>query len=172
MLSSCAANVVLLPSGASHLPLTLPPTPEPNGVTTASFGLLSLNGVPMKPQTTGPFTPGATEAPAWMCALVKLSLVSAVCEPVKSMLLTVAVIVMAVSPAIKKKCAVPYEAGRRAPPVVIGLVGGTSCEFVRLTVKSFGARLAEVSSLSTYWSLVSVDGYLSTNSGQIGRAHV
>src|SRR6266550_3569255 len=124
MLSSCAVSVVPLPSGASHLPLMFAPTPEPNGVTIASFGLLSLKGVPMKPQTTGPFTPGATDAPAWIV-----------------------------------KRAVPYEAGRRAPPVVVGLVGGTSCEFVRLTVKSLGDRFAEASRLSTYCSLVSVLGY-------------
>ena len=54
--------MVPLPSGASHLPLNVPPTPLVKGVFDASFGLLSLNGAPKKPQTTGPFTPGATEA--------------------------------------------------------------------------------------------------------------
>src|SRR2546421_7229983 len=150
MLSSCAARVVPLPSGASHLPLTLAPTPLANGVTTASFGLLSLNGDPMNPQTTGPFTPGATDAPAWICALVTLSFVSAVCEPVKSRLLIVAVMVSVVKAALNTKRAVPYEESRRAFEVVVGRVGGTSCELVRLTRKSLGDRPAEASRLSTY----------------------
>src|SRR4051812_10573622 len=99
----------------------------------ASFGLLSLKGVPMNPHTTGPLTPGMTLGPAWMWALVRLSLVSALCEPVKSRFRTVADRVIAVPPGLSWKRAVPKDAGRRAPPVVIGLVGGTSCEFVTET---------------------------------------
>ena len=121
----------------------------------------------MKPQTTGPFTPGATDAPAWICAFSRLSFVSAVCEPVKSRLLAVPFMVSAVPAPFKLKRAVPNEAGRRAPPVVVGLVGGTSWEFVRLTSKSVNDRLALASRLSTYWSLVSVDGYFDTNSGRV-----
>src|SRR5256885_13695237 len=103
----------------------------------------------MKPQTTGPFTPGATDGPAWICAFARLSFVSAVCEPVKSRLLAVPFIVSAVPGPFKLKRAVPNEADRRAPPVVVGLVGGTSWEFVRLTSKSFNARLADVRRVST-----------------------
>src|SRR5215211_5675533 len=149
-LASWSASVVPLPSGASHLQLKVPPTPEAKGVTTESFGLLSLKGVPMKPQTTGPFTPGATVGPAWMCAFVRLSLVSAVCAPVKSMLLTFPDTDSAVWAGLNTKRAVPYEDGRRKPPVVVGFVGGLSCEFVKLTIKSSGDRLAETSRLSTY----------------------
>src|SRR5438270_6671494 len=136
MFGNCAASVVPLPSGASHLPENVPPTPDESGVNTWSFGLLSLNGEPKKPQTTGPLTPGATDAPAWMCAAIRSSFVSAVCELVMSMLLTVVVIVMAVCAALRRNLAVPKEAGRAAPVVVVGVVGGTSCEFVRLTTKS------------------------------------
>src|SRR3712207_4078461 len=82
-LASCASSVVFCPSGASHLALTSAPTPTENGVTRESFGLLSLKGVPMKPQTTGPLVLGVTFGPAWMCALVRLSLASfGDCEPV------------------------------------------------------------------------------------------
>src|SRR5437763_16124222 len=126
MFGNCAASVVPLPSGASHLPENVPPTPDESGVNTWSFGLLSLNGLQKKPQTTGPLTPGATDAPAWMCAAVKLSFVSAVCEPVMSMSLIVAFIVIAVSAPLMPKCAVPNEFGLRAPPVKVGFVGGTS----------------------------------------------
>jgi len=55
-----AAKVVPFPSGASHLPLIVPPTPVANGVITTSLGLLSLNGDPKNPQTTGPFVVGVT----------------------------------------------------------------------------------------------------------------
>src|SRR6187402_3600858 len=118
MFGSCAASVVLLPSAASHLPLTVPPTPLANGVTTTSLGLLSLNGAPMKPQTTGRFCPGVAGTPAWMCALPRLSLTSALCEPVKSMLKTVALNVIAVCASFSVNVAVPNErrawgAGRR-----------------------------------------------------------
>ena len=125
------------------------PTPDANGVTTASLGLLSLKGVPMKPQTTGRVAGGGSVALACMCAAVRLSFVSAVCEPVKSMLLTVPDTDSVVRAALNVKCAVPYEAGRRAPPVVVGLVDGTSCDVVRLTVKSSGEMLADLSRLST-----------------------
>src|SRR5215210_2256071 len=156
-LSSCAASVVPLPSGASHLPLNVPPTPEATGVVTASLGLLSLKGAPMKPQTTGRVAGGGTVALAWMCALVRLSLVSAVCEPVKSMLLTVAVTVSAVCAALNWRRAVPNDAGRAAPVVVVGTAGGASCEFVMFTTKSLtsdAVRLPVASRLSTYCSLV------------------
>src|ERR1043166_3924033 len=86
------------------------------------------------------------------------------------MLLTVAVIVMAVPAPLMTKCAVPKELGRRAPPVVVGFVGGTSCEFVRFTVKSFGDRFAVVSRASTNWSFVKVDGYFATNSGRFTKS--
>src|ERR1043166_4775998 len=120
------------------------------GVTTASFGLLSLNGLPMNPHTTGPFTPGMTLGPAWMWALVRLSLVSAVWAPVKSMLLAVAVTVIAVEPALMAKWAVPNDAFRRAPPDSVGLVGCDSCPLVMLTTKSLGEMPALASRLSTY----------------------
>lgn len=59
-----AVNVVLLPSGASHFPLIVPPTPVEKGFTTTSLGLLSLNGVPKNPQATGPFVVRVTLGPA------------------------------------------------------------------------------------------------------------
>src|SRR4051794_35202767 len=102
-----------------------------------------------------------------MWAFVRLSFVSAVCAPVKSMLLTVAVIVNAVSAPFQTKRAVPYEDGRRKPPVVVGFVAGVSCEFVRLTMKSSGDRFADASKLLTYCSFVSVEGYFATNSGRV-----
>ena len=37
-MANCAASVVPLPSGASHLPVNVPPTPPAVGVATASFG--------------------------------------------------------------------------------------------------------------------------------------
>src|SRR5581483_3610431 len=80
-----------------------------------------------------------------MCALVRLSLVSDVCEPVTSILLIVAVMLKLVSPAPNWKRAVPYELFRRAPVVKVGLTGGTSCEFVRLTIKSVVDMFAVVS---------------------------
>ena len=84
MFGNCAFSVVLLPSGASHLPLIVPPTPVENGLTTTSLGLLSLNGVPKNPQTTGALVVGVTVGLAWMCAAIRLSLRSGVCPPVKS----------------------------------------------------------------------------------------
>src|SRR5204862_7814657 len=97
----------------------------------------------MKPETTGPLRPGATDAPAWICALVRLSFVSADCEPVKSRLLIVAVRVSEVNAALNTKRAVPKEASRRAFEVVVGWVGGTSCEVVRFMLKSLGDRQAK-----------------------------
>src|SRR6476620_6240665 len=105
-----------------------------------------------------------------MWAATRLSLVSAVCEPLTSMLEIVAVNVIWVCPAFMLKVAVPKDDGRRAPPVVVGLVGGTSCELVRFTVKLLGDIPALASKLSTYRSLVSVDGYLSTNSGRVTKS--
>src|SRR6476646_4267491 len=102
-----------------------------------------------------------------MCAAARLSLVSADCEPVKSMLVIVAVKVICVWAAFMLKVAVPNDAGLRAPPVVVGLVGGFSCEFVRFTTKLLGEIPALAIRLSTYWAFVSVDGYLSTNSGRV-----
>jgi chemotaxis response regulator CheB len=65
----------------------------------------------------------------------------------------VAVIVMAVCAAFKRKRAVPKDAGLAAPVEVVGAVGGTSCEFDRLTANSLvwlGVMPAFVSNLSTY----------------------
>src|SRR2546426_1218400 len=155
--ANCAASVVPLPSGASHLPLMTPPTPVPNGVFTTSLGLLSLNGLPKKPQTTGPLVVGVTVALAWMCAAIRLSLVSVVCEPVKSILLTVAVNVIDVCVALKRNRALPDDAGLAPPVDVVGVVGGFSCAFVRVARNNFwfgGSMPALVSSESTYWALV------------------
>src|SRR6187402_2178986 len=117
MLASCAVSVVLLPSPISHLPLNVPPTPVAKGVTTASFGLLSLNGAPKKPHTTGPLVVGVTSGPAWMWASPRLSLMSfGVCVPVTSML----------------KIVVPNDAGRGWPPAVVGTVGGFSLALFRV----------------------------------------
>src|SRR5215207_6526383 len=127
MLGICATRVVPLPSGASHLPVIVQPAPTANGVRTLSFGLLSLNGAPKKPQTTGPFVAGVTAGPAWMCAAVRLSLGSGVCAPVQSMLDTVTVILRVFNISSSTKEAVPKAAGRAAPPVVVGVMtGGTS----------------------------------------------
>src|SRR5438874_138020 len=123
---NCAANVVLLPSGKSHFPLIVPPTPLANGWLTTSFGLLSLNGEPKKPHTTGPLVVGVTVGPAWMCAATKSSLVSVVCEPVKSILNTVAVNVIAVIASFNLNVANPNDAGLGAPVDVTGCVGGFS----------------------------------------------
>jgi hypothetical protein len=49
------------------------------------------------------------------------------------MLLIVAVNVIDVCAELNWNRAVPFDAGRAAPPDVVGLVGGTSCEFVKLT---------------------------------------
>ena len=47
MLSNWAESVVLLPSGSSHVPVNVPPTPVVNGIIVGGGegGLLSLNGV-------------------------------------------------------------------------------------------------------------------------------
>src|SRR5437762_11044819 len=106
-----------------------------------------------------------------MCAATKLSFVSAVCEPVTSILVIVAAIVMFASPAAITNRAVPYELFRRGPPPdKVGLVGGTSCEFVRLTMKSVVDMFALFSRLSTYWALVNVEGYLATKSGRVTKS--
>src|SRR6476619_6670141 len=105
-----------------------------------------------------------------MCAFKRLSLVSGVCELPTSILLIVAVMVKDVCAELNWNLAVPNDAGGAPPPDSGGLVGGTSCELVRLTLKtltSAGVRLAEASRLSTYWAFVSEAGYLFTNSGRV-----
>src|SRR2546426_5997414 len=169
ILGNCAARVVLFPSGASHLSVKVPPTPPAVGISTWSSGLLSLNGLPKKPQTTPPLTPGWTLAPAWMCAAIRLSLVSAVCVPLTSILLIVAVMLMAVSAALIWNRAVPNERGREPPPAAVGFVGGTSCEFVRLTVKSLGDSPWFASRASTYCAFVKLS-YLSLKSGRLMKS--
>ena len=65
----------------------------------------------------------------------------------------ISVKVNAVCVSLNWKRAVPNEAGRAAPVVVVGTVGGTSCELVMLTTKSLtcdGESPAEASRLSTY----------------------
>src|SRR5262245_19793677 len=118
ILSSCAPNVVLLPSGASHFPVNVPPTPVANGVSVISFGLLSLNAAPKKPHT--PPAVGITVAPAWICAATRLSKVSAVCDPVTSILKIVAVNDIAVRASFNMNVATPKDAGRGAPVEVVG----------------------------------------------------
>src|SRR5436190_9437674 len=135
MLGSCAVRVVPLPSPRSHLPLKVPPTPVANGVNEKSLGLLSLNGDPKKPHTTGPFTVGVTSGPAWMWAATRLSLTSGVCVPLTSMLKIVAVNVMKVDVASMKKLAVPNDAGRGWPPTVVGTVGGFSFASAKVAVR-------------------------------------
>src|SRR3954452_6628129 len=129
MFGSCAVSVVLFPSGASHFVLTVPPTPVEKGVTTVSVGMVSLNGIPMKPQTTGAATPGG--AGAWMWAFVRLSFRSGVWDPVKSILKMVASTVIAVIASFSTKVAVPKDAGLGSPVEVVKTGGGTSCELVR-----------------------------------------
>src|SRR4051794_32372661 len=131
--------MVLLPSGASHFPVIVPPTPLENGVTTVSSGLLSLKGNPKNPQTTGAFTVSDAVGEAWMWAATKLSFESGVCDPVKSRLETVTDMVMAVMASFSTKVAVPNEAGRGAPVVVVGVVGGFSCAFVRFATSMVAA---------------------------------
>src|SRR5438046_1633021 len=126
MLPSCASSVVLLPSGRSHLPLNTPPTPVEKGVTRASLGLLSLNGEPKNPQTTGPFVVGVTKGPAWICATVRLSFGSGVCDPVTSILKIVDEKVIAVIASFKSNVAVPNDAGLGPPVLSVGFVGGFS----------------------------------------------
>src|SRR3982751_5542788 len=77
-----------------------------------------------------------------MCAFRRLSLVSAVCVPVKSILKMVAVNVMAVIAVFNTKSAVPNEAGRGAPVVVVGTVGGFSAALLRSACKIVSARAA------------------------------
>src|SRR5262249_43176159 len=139
MFGNCAVSVVPLPSGESHLPLNVPPTPVANGVNTKSFGLLSLNGAPKNPHTTPALVVGVTVAEAWMCAAIRLSFTSAVCEPVTSMLKIVAVNVMAVIASFRVKIAVPNDAGLGAPVVNVGTVGGFSWPFVRFANKMVAA---------------------------------
>ena len=145
MFCNCAASVVPLPSGASHLPLKVPPTPTENGVKTKSLGLLSLKGAPKNPQTTPALVVGVTVAEACMCAAVKLSLTSGVCEPVTSILKIVALNVMAVMASFRVNVAVPNDAGLEPPVLVVGFVGGFSWEFVRFanrTVSAYALVLA------------------------------
>src|SRR5258705_2368684 len=78
-----------------------------------------------------------------MCAAIRLSLTSAVCEPVTSMLKIVAVNVMDVIASLMKKEAVPKDAGRGAPPTSVGFVAGFSCAFVR-----FATRIVEADTLT------------------------
>src|SRR4051794_9310778 len=70
-----------------------------------------------------------------MWARVRSSFRSGVWSPVKSMLKMVALKVMAVIAAFSTKLAVPKEAALGAPREVVGVVGGTSCEFVRVADK-------------------------------------
>lgn len=126
MFGNCALSVVLLPSSASHLPLIAPPTPVENGVTRTSGGLLSFNGAPKNPHTTCALVVGATVGEAWMCATVRLSLMSGDCKPVKSMLKIVAENVMAVIALFSANVAVPNDAGLGLPVEVVGITGGFS----------------------------------------------
>src|SRR5688500_7529844 len=126
----------------------------------------------MKPKTTGRVAGGGTVALAWMCAAVRLSLASAGdCAPVKSMLLTVPVMVSEVCAWLNWRRAVPNETGRGPPPFEeVGTAGGASWSFVIWTTKSrtsLGVRSADASRASTYSSLVIVDGYFDTNSGRV-----
>src|SRR3712207_4325627 len=102
------------------------PTPVVKGVTTVTGAVVSLKGVPMKPQTTGAV--GLVPAWAWMWALVMLSLTSGVWEPVKSMLKTLAVKVRASWASLRVKTASPKDAGLGVVLLKsVGLAGGTSC---------------------------------------------
>src|SRR5262245_65958321 len=106
----------------------IPPTPFWKGTETTSFGLLSLKGLPKKPQTTPTFLVGVTVGDAWMCAAVRLSFASAVCDPVKSILKMGAVKVIEVIALFNVKTAAPNDAGLGSPPLVVGIVGGFSWE--------------------------------------------
>src|SRR5262245_54488883 len=139
MFGNCSVSVVPLPSSKSHLPLIVPPTPVANGVFTTSFGLLSLNGLPKNPQTTPTLVVGVTVGEAWMWAATRLSLVSGVCVPVKSMLKIVAVNIRAVIASFRVKIAVPNDAGLGARVVNVGTVGGFSWPFVRFANKMVAA---------------------------------
>src|SRR4029453_14923981 len=119
MLGNCAASVVPLPSSKSHVPEHVPPTPVAKAVQSlcgfkpAPGELLSLKGLPKKPQTTG--NVGAAAPPAWMCAGTKLSFGPGVLPPRKSMLKTVAVKLNAVPASLRKKSAVPNDNGLGSP---------------------------------------------------------
>ena len=126
MFGSCAVSVVPFPSGKSHFPLIVPPTMFAKGATTTSFGLLSLKGLPKKPQTTPALVAGVTVGDAWMCAAIRLSFVSAVCDPVKSMLKMDAAKAIEVIALFNTNKAVPKDAGLGSPPLVVGIVGGFS----------------------------------------------
>ena len=117
---------MLLPSGVSHLPLIVPPTPLANGVLTTSGGMLSLNGLPKKPQTTGPLVAGVTAGPAWMWAAVRLSFASLRLRAGEVDVVDRGGKRHGVSAVLRLKVAVPKDAGLRAPPVVVGFVGGFS----------------------------------------------
>src|SRR4029450_5278272 len=113
----------------SHFPVINPPTPEENGKIIMSLGLLSLNGLPKKPHTTGALVVGVRPGIAGMCAATRLSFGSAVCVPVKSMPTTAAKNDMAVMAWFNVKTAAPDEI-LAAPVLVVGTVGGFSCAFV------------------------------------------
>src|SRR2546428_10376720 len=71
-----------------------------------------------------------------MWAATRLSLTSAVCEPVKSILKIVAKNVMAVIASFRLNVAVPNDAGLGAPAMSVGFVGGFSWELVRVADKT------------------------------------
>src|SRR5829696_10306377 len=75
-----------------------------------------------------------------MCAATRLSLMSAVCVPVKSILKIVAVKLSAVCAVFRTKSAVPNEAGRGAPPTIVGTTGGFSAELLRSAWRKISAR--------------------------------
>src|SRR4051794_36552045 len=77
-----------------------------------------------------------------MCAAIRLSLVSAVWVPVQSMLNTVTIIVIEGVVSFSTKLAEPNEAGRAVPVDVVGVVGGTSCAFVRVALRLMMAASA------------------------------
>src|SRR6266567_7840485 len=108
-----------------------------------------------------------------MCAAIRLSLVSVVCEPVTSTLLIVAVKVIFVGAVAesKRKRAVPFEAGRAPPVEVVGTVGGTSWLLVSVVVNNLtfgGSMPAVVNKESTYAVLVRLLNLL-MNSGRFTK---
>src|SRR3712207_4262965 len=94
---------------------------------------MALIGLPPKPQTTQADSPGG--AGAWMWAIVRLSFGSAVCVPVTSMLLTVAVQVSEVPASFSSKVDEPNDLGRGSPAAVVGSTGKGSWKFVRSAVR-------------------------------------
>src|SRR5205814_7726497 len=95
------------------------PTPLANGVTTRLSGLMSLSGVPKKPQTMpGAFVPGS--AGAWIWAAIRLSLMSAVWVPVTSMLNIVAVKDSASSHRLARKWQCQTTLGEALPLTLSG----------------------------------------------------